>query len=121
MPADLVAPTISKKVDSPGKKFGSISALCQEETKRGNEILQLKRTIAALEERMKRMEKNHEEKLKDVSGVLLAQKLEVQRLQEIIWALHPNINLDSVFTVDDKACFGPDSDISLAGLSIEED
>lgn len=118
----MVAPTISKKVGSPGKKLGNISTLCQEEAKRENEIIQLKQTIAALEERMKCMERNHEEKLKDVCGVLLTQKLEVQRLQEIIWALHPNINLDSIFTVDDKAlCFGPDSDISLAGLNVEED
>jgi chromosome segregation ATPase len=122
VPTDLVAPTISKKVDSPGNKHGNISALHREEAKALNEVVQLKRTIATLEERMRCMERDNEEKLKDVCGVLFSQKLEIQRLQEIIWALHPNIDLDSAFTVDDKASYlGPDLNVSLASLNAEED
>jgi hypothetical protein len=113
---------MSKNVDSPGNKLGNISTLRQDEAKRGIEVMQLKRTIAALEEKIKCIERNNEEKLKDVCGMLLSQKLEIQRLQEIIWALHPNVNLDSVFAVDDKAlCLGLNSDLSLAGLNVEED
>jgi hypothetical protein len=121
-PTDLVAPTVSKKVDGAGNKNGNILALCREEAKRGNEVVQLKQTVAALEEKVRSMEKDNEEKLKDVCGMLLSQKLEIQRLQEIIWALHPNINLDFAFTVDEKAShFDPDSDTSLGGLNVEED
>jgi hypothetical protein len=116
-PTDLVA-----KVDGASNKHGNISTLCREEAKRGNEVVQLKQTVAALEEKVRSIEKDNEEKLKDVCGMLLSQKLEIQRLQEIIWALHPNINLDFAFTVDDKASyFNPNSDTSLDGLNIEED
>lgn len=120
-PTDLVAPTLSKKVDGASNK-SNISTLCREEAERGNEVVQLKQTVAALEGRVRSMEKDNEEKLKDICGMLLSQKLEIQRLQEIIWALHPNINLNSTFTVDDKASyFDPGSDKSLGGLIVEED
>jgi hypothetical protein len=122
MPTDLVAPTLSKKVGDASNKRGKISEMSREEAKRGTEVVELKQTVAALEDRVRSMERDNEEKLKDVCGTLLSQKLEIQRLQEIIWALHPNINLDFAFTVDDKASyFDHDSDISLYGLNVEED
>jgi hypothetical protein len=122
MPSALVAPTPSEKVGGAGKERGNNSALCGEEAKQGSEVLKLKKTIAALEERVRSMERDNEEKLRDVCGMLLSQKLEIQRLQEIIWALHPNINLDSAFTVDDKASyFDPDSNTSNVQLNVEED
>jgi len=122
LPTDLVAPPVSKKIYDACNKSSKNSTVCREEAEKVNEIMQLKQRIATLEEVVKSVERENAEKLKDVCGMLLSQKLEIQRLQEIIWVLHPNMNLDHAFTVDDKALyFGSDPDISIGDLNVDED
>lgn len=118
----MVAPTGSKKVHGAANKPAKNSAVSGEEPEKENDVMQLKQTIAALEERVKSMETENVNKLKDVCGMLLSQKLEIQRLQEIIWTLHPDVNLHQVFTVDDKGpYFLSDLDTSIHSLNVEED
>jgi hypothetical protein len=119
---DLFSPTVSKTICDASNKPAKNSTVYEKEAEKENEVMQLKQTIAALEERIKSMEKENVEKFRDVCGVLLSHKLEIQRLQEIIWILHPNFNLDQAFTVDDEASyFLPDLDTSTGGLNVEED
>jgi len=98
------------------------STVCGEEARKEDEIMQLKQTVAALEERMKSTQQHNVEKFKDLCGVLLLQKLEIQRLQEIIWALHPNTNLDPSFSVGNKAShFASTSTATFRDLDVDED
>jgi len=114
--------TLSRNVDHDGNKPVTNSTVCGEEARKEDEITQLKQTVAALEKMMKSMKQHNEEKFKDMCGVLLSQKLEIQRLQEIIWALHPSMNLDPAFTVDIKTShFVPNSPTSYGDLNVDED
>jgi len=109
-------------MDYEGSKPVTNSTVCGEEARKEDEITQLKQTVAALEKMVKSMQQHNVEKFKDLCGVLLSQKLEIQRLQEIIWALHPNMNLDHAFTVDVKMShFAPNSSTSFADLNVDED
>jgi hypothetical protein len=121
LPTDLFAPTVSKIKCDASNRPSKNSAVCGGVAVKGNEVMQLKQRVAALEEKMKSVERENTEKLKDVCGMLLSQKLEIQRLQEIIWILHPNINLGQAFTVDDKASYFSNSDTSAVGLNAEDD
>jgi hypothetical protein len=119
---ELGAVTLSRKIDHDGDKLVMNSAVCGEEAKKEDEITQLKQTVAALEKMVKSMQQHNVDKFKDVCGVLLSQRLEIQRLQEIIWALHPDMNLDPVFTVHNKASHFPsDSATSCGDLNVDED
>jgi hypothetical protein len=116
------ASTLGRKVDHTGNQAGMDSTVCEKEASKEDEIMHLKQTVAALEERVMSMQKDNTDKFKDVCGMLLLQKLEIQRLQEIIWALHPDINLDPAFTVNSNASFfASDSSTSFADLNIDED
>lgn len=119
---ELGASTLSRKVDHDSNKPVMNSTVCGEESRKEDEIMQLKQTVAALEKMVKSMQQHNVEKFKDLCGVLLSQKLEIQRLQEIIWALHPNMNLDPAFTVDEKALhFASNSPTSFGNLDVDED
>jgi hypothetical protein len=119
---ELGASTLSGKIHHDGNRPVTNSTVSGEEARKEDEIRQLKQTVATLEKMVKSMEQNNVEKFKDLCGVLLSQKLEIQRLQEIIWALHPNINLDPVFTVDNKKLhFASNSTMSIGDLNVDED
>jgi len=119
---ELGASTLSKKIDHDGNKSVTNSTVCGEEAKKEDEIMQLKQTVAALEKMVKSMQQHNVEKFKDLCGVLLLQKLEIQRLQEIIWALHPNTNLEVAFSVDNKAShFASNSTTFFRDLNVDED
>lgn len=121
LPTDVFAPTVSKNIRVASNEPAKNSTVYGEEAEKENEIKQLKETITALKERMKSMERENVNKFKDVCGMLLSQKLEIQRLQEIIWVLHPNINLEQAFSVDDKVLyFIPDSVTSADNLNVED-
>jgi len=115
---ELGASTLSSH---DGNKSVTNSTVCGEEARNEDEIMQLKQTVAALENMVKSMQQNNVEKFKDLCGVLLLQKLEIQRLQEIIWALHPNTNLDPAFSVDMASHFASNSTTSLHDLNVDED
>jgi hypothetical protein len=122
LPKDLFAPLVSKRECESSNRRTTNSAVYGEKAEKGNEIMQLKETIATLEERMKSMKSENAEKFQDICGMLLSQKLQIQRLQEITWILHPNINLEKAFTVDDKApYFLPRSDTSIVGTKVGSD
>jgi len=119
---ELGASTLSRKIDHGGNKPVTNSAVCGEEARKEDEIMQLKQTVAALEKMVKSMQQHNAEKFKDLCGVLLLQKLEIQRLQEIIWALHPNMNLDPAFAVDNMAShLASNSATSFGDLNVDED
>jgi hypothetical protein len=102
---ELGASSPSRKIHHDGNRPVTNSTVYGEEARKDDEIRKLKQKVAALEETVRSMQQNNDVKFKDLCGVLLSQKLETQRLQEIIWALHPNMNLDPVFTVDNKALY----------------
>jgi hypothetical protein len=111
----------SQKTATSQTELGA-STVCGEEARKEDEIMQLKQTVAALEKMVKSMQQHNVEKFKDLCGVLLSQKLEIQRLQEIIWALHPNMNLDPAFTFDIKTThFASNSATSFGDLNVDED
>jgi hypothetical protein len=96
----LGASSLSRKIHSDGNRPVRNSTVHGEEARKEDEIGKLKQQVAALEETVKSMQQNNDVKFKDLYGVLLSQKLEIHRLQEIIRAVHPNVNLGPVFTVD---------------------
>lgn len=116
---ELGASTLSRKIHHDGNRPVTNSTVYGEEARKEDEIRKMKQKVAVLEKTVKSMQQNSVEKFKDLCGVLLSQKLEIQRLQEIIWALHPNMNLDPVFTVDNKALhFASNSTTSIGDLNV---
>lgn len=116
------AATLSRKLDHDGNTPVMHPTVYGEEAKKEDEIMQLKQTVAALEKLVQSMEKHNVDKFKNVCGELLSHKLEILRLKEIIWALHPNVNLDPAFTVGSKASyFASASAISWGDLNIDDD
>jgi hypothetical protein len=119
---ELGASTLSRKLDHDGNKPVTNSTVCGEEARKEDEMTQLKQTVAAMEKMVKSMQQHNVEKFKDLCGVLLSQQLEIQRLQEIIWALHPNMNLDPAFTIDYTASqFASNSSTPYGDLDVDED
>ena len=60
----------------------------------------MKNRMEKLELQMNSMKIENNAKLKDMCRMLIQSKLEIFRFQEIIWALHPNVDLNSDFIVD---------------------
>ena len=60
----------------------------------------MKTRMEKLELQMNSMKIENNAKFKDMCRMLIQSKLEIFRLQEIIWALHPNMDLNSAFIVD---------------------
>jgi hypothetical protein len=50
-----------------------------------------------------RMQHHNVDKFKDVCRILFSQKFEMRRLQEIVWAQHPNISFDLVSIIGNRA------------------
>jgi hypothetical protein len=116
------ASTLSRKLDCDGNKPVMNPTVCGEEARKEDEIMQLKQTVAALEQMVQSMEERNIKKFKDMCGTLLKQKLEIQRLQEIIWALHPEVDLNPAFSVNTKASyFASASARSFGDLNVDED
>ncbi|KAJ9587285.1 hypothetical protein L9F63_019189 [Diploptera punctata] len=94
----------SRKLTS-NKETDKKSSLC--DCNKSAEILEMKSRFENLEKQMNSMNEEYINKFKDMSKMLILYKLEITRLQEVIWSLHPEFDLNAAFTVDT-------SNISLA-------
>jgi hypothetical protein len=78
---ELGASTLSRKIHHDGNRPVTNSTVYGEEARKEDEIRKMKQKVAVLEKTVKSMQQNSVEKFKDLCGVLLSQKLEIQRLQ----------------------------------------
>lgn len=86
----------SDKQASNRKKSKESSCGCEKNA----EFLEMKNRLEKLELQMNTMKTDNMSKFKDMSKMLIMYKLEILRLQDIIWSLHPNIDLKSAFILD---------------------
>ncbi|KAJ4444140.1 hypothetical protein ANN_05929 [Periplaneta americana] len=85
------------------------------------QIMELRKSVATLKESVRAIEINCKEKHEDICVMLIKCGLENKRLREIIWALHPSMNLEEAFSVDPSVVLNFGDNESFGSLNAHKD